>query len=119
MYACFQNIFFLKDWLKEDSILTNSELNGFINQNTEIVLCRDICTGTKHFNIKNASVDNEFGIIREFNPMSKFNSKPKFEILILADEQKYKPISLIEICVVLWNEFIAEKLNIKLEKASS
>jgi len=23
MYACFQNIFFLKDWLKEDSVLTN------------------------------------------------------------------------------------------------
>jgi len=64
-------------------------------------------------------VDNRFGIIREFNPMSKFSSEPKFGITILADKKKYKPLTLTKKCVELWNQFISENLNLKLEKACS
>ena len=47
LYACFQNIFFLKDWLKNNTTLTSIKLNEFINTNKEIGLCRDICNSTK------------------------------------------------------------------------
>lgn len=51
--------------------------------------------------------------------MSKFSSEPKFGITILADKKKYKPLTLTKKCVELWNQFISENLNLKLEKACS
>ncbi len=112
MFACFQNIFFLKDWLQNDAKVCKNKLNEFINLNKDIGLCRDICNGTKHFDITRASVDNEFAIIRQFNPLSKLMKQAESEIVICADGVIYKPNKLIGDCINLWDKFIAENLNL-------
>lgn len=114
LYACFQNIFMLKDWLIEDTELTKSDLNQFVNSNLEIGICRDICNGTKHFNVSNPSVSDNFGIVREFNPLQPTNDEPKLKIIIISDGKKFTPLSLINKNVELWNGFIEDEL--KLEK---
>ena len=115
MYACFQNIFFLKDWLKQDTSLTAKDLNAFINANKEIGICRDICNGTKHYELSDASVDNEFGIIRQYNPHPGVLGNPnsEWEIIICAGGDIYKPVDLISKCIDLWDCFITDKLNLE------
>ena len=112
MYACFQNIFFLKDWLKQDSTVTNEDLNDFINNNKEIGICRDVCNGTKHYDITNASVDKQFGIIRSYNPYHESLGTSKWSIVICADGEIYKPHDLMIKCISLWNKFLSMKLNV-------
>ena len=113
MYACFQNIFFLKDWLKNDTIISKNDLEEFINGNKEIGVCRDICNGTKHYNITNSSIDSEFGIIKQYNPHHKIWDQSEWEIIICAGGSIFKPRELIKTCIDLWDEFISEKLNLE------
>lgn len=111
IYACFQNIFYLKDWLKESNLFSNTELNEFINNNIEIGICRDICNCTKHFNINHPSVDSNFGFAREFNPMSAINKKPKINLVILANGRTYEVDAIIRKCIELWRDLILTKSN--------
>lgn len=111
MFACFQNIFFLKDWLSETSIITKRELNLFINSTKEIGICRDICNGSKHYKISNASVDNEFGIIRNYDPFHKVWGISKYHIVIYAESDSYKPYELILKSIELWGNFIHDRLG--------
>lgn len=112
MYACFQSIFHLKDWLIQESSIKKDEVFEFINSNKEIGICRDICNGTKHYNITSPSVDEKFGFIRSYNPFHKQFNSPKWNVVLCAGGETYKPIDLINKCIILWNEFIALKLNL-------
>jgi len=115
LYACFQNIFMLKDWLLQNTELTNNDLNQFVNNNIEIGVCRDICNGTKHYNISSPSVTEHFGIIREFNSLNSSNNTPKFRIIVISGGKKFMLLSLIEKSVELWGRFIENKLSLKKE----
>ncbi len=117
MYACFQNIFFLKDWLLEESPLTLGDLNEFVKGHKEIGICRDICNGTKHYNISNPSVDKEFGVIKQYNPYHKLWNTEKWEIIICSGGDTFKPLDLINKCIDLWDDFIAVKLNLRKRKS--
>lgn len=119
MYTCFQNIFFLKDWLMNEASIEfqhiptlKDDLNTFINSNVVMGICRDICNGTKHYDINNPSIDSEFGFIRQYNPISKIQDNAEWEIIICAGGQVYNPLELIEECVSLWDKFIETKLNL-------
>ncbi len=109
LFSCLQNIFFLKDWLLNDSEISSSELNHFINSNPEMGLCRDICNGTKHFEINHPSVDAEFSIIREYDPFHDVWNTPEYFIVILAGGEKYQPFDLINKCIDIWNKFLRER----------
>lgn len=113
LYACFQNIFFLKDWLRENTPISSHELNTFINSNEEIGVCRDICNGTKHYNISNPSIDDKFGIIKQYVPFNKKRDVAEWEIIICAGGRIYKPDDLIFRCIKLWDDFIRSKLNLE------
>jgi hypothetical protein len=108
MYVCFQNMYILRDWLINTTSLTKEDLNKFIKDNKEIGICRDICNGTKHFNINNPSIDAEFGIIKGFNPLSSLNGLPTHYIIICAGGDQIKPLDLIKKSLELWETFISE-----------
>lgn len=108
LYACFQNIFFLKDWLIHDANLTSKAVNDFVNENLELQLCRDICNGTKHFNLNNASVEADFTIIREYNPFHKQLKEQPYNVIILSDGHKFELKKLASQCIQLWNGFITK-----------
>lgn len=106
VYACFQNIFFLKDWLIHDAHLSSTLLNDFINNNIELQLCRDICNGTKHFNLNHASVDADFTIIREYNPFHKVWNEQRNNAIILSGGHKFELKKLASDCISLWDLFL-------------
>lgn len=110
LYACFQNIFFLKDWLACDALISNKVLNEYINQHLELQLCRDICNGTKHFNLNNPSVDGDFTIIREYEPFHKVWGHDRNKIIILSGGHKYELKALAWSCIGLWEKFITQHI---------
>ncbi len=60
VYAFFQNCWHLKEWIKNDSDELYKELNGKIHCDTHMLICRDICNGTKHLKLKNKKVAPQF-----------------------------------------------------------
>jgi len=65
VYSFFMNCYHLKDWIKNDlaaaSLANNVE--DYINDNPEFLLCADICNGLKHFqlNRERSGKSPEFG----------------------------------------------------------
>jgi len=108
LYACFQNIFYMKDWLHHSAKISKAELNNFININLELKICRDICNGTKHFNLNSASVDDDFTIIREYNPFHKILEQDECHLIILTGGHKFELKHLAWQCINLWDEFIRD-----------
>ena len=106
LFTCFQNIFILKDWLQQSGSISKEELNNYIDQNLELQLCRDICNGTKHLNLTNASVDEDFTIIRRYNLFHKIWRGEKYKMIILANGHKVELKGLALKCIELWNDFI-------------
>lgn len=108
VYACFQNIFYMKDWLHFDAAISKEDLNEFVNRNLELQICRDICNGTKHLDLTNASVDDDFTIIREYNHFYKVLEQDEYHLIILTGGHKFELKDLAWKCINLWNEFIAD-----------
>jgi len=51
IYAFFMNCYHFKDWIKKDPATASvaNQVENYINNNTELSLCADICNGLKHF----------------------------------------------------------------------
>jgi hypothetical protein len=51
IYAFFMNCYHLKDWIRKDPAAASvtNQVENYINNNTELSLCADICNGLKHF----------------------------------------------------------------------
>jgi len=110
LYACFQNIFYLKDWLHYDAKVEKKLIHNFIAEHVELQLCRDICNGTKHFRLTQASVEDDFTIIREYEPFHKtFGTKP-YKVVILSGGNKFDLKELAFRCIELWEIFIRKNI---------
>ena len=49
VHAFFQNCYHLKDWIKNDPYCSKwSDVEKFINTNTDLQICADLCNGLKH-----------------------------------------------------------------------
>ena len=50
VYAFFINCYHLKDWIKNDTVASSiaNNVENYINNNPELLLCADICNGLKH-----------------------------------------------------------------------
>jgi hypothetical protein len=113
LYACFQNIFHLKDWLINDAKVSKKIIYDYLDSHIELQLCRDICNGTKHFEItKGSAIEKDFTIIREYEPYYKLKGSDKNKIIILSGGYKYDLKELAWTCINLWEKFIQEN-NIK------
>lgn len=111
LFTCFQNIFILKDWLHYSASIPKKTLNDFIENNIELQICRDICNGTKHFDLKQASVDDDFTIIREYEPFHKVWGHEPNKMVILTGGHKFELKALAWKCIKLWEDFLrTEKL---------
>ncbi len=106
LFTCFQNIMILKDWLHYSGSIPKSELNDYFNQNLELRVCRDICNGTKHFVLTNASVDDDFTIIREYDPFHDDLDMEKNKTIVLSGGYKFELKELAWKCIELWKVFI-------------
>lgn len=113
VYSFFQNCFCLRDWLEESGLVSKDDLNRLINSHIELGICRDICNGTKHFNIKFPSVDGEFSLLREYVPASDPAPRPHINqkwLLLAGNEQvgshRFDIFDLADRCMNLWEAFL-------------
>lgn len=111
VYAFFQNCHHLKDWLKYSGTLPKEELNDFFKKHIELQICRDICIGTKHFNISNPSVDSDLSIVSEYVERSSTELRPYIiaKWVVLVGGIKYDIFELADKCIELWDDFLREK----------
>jgi hypothetical protein len=112
VYAFFINCFHLKDWIKYDKSVGNANniVEEFVKNNTDLNLCRDICHGIKHLELKNpkSGKDPKFGK-RDYAINSAGIINIKYTINL-----KDGPIDAFELatrCLKVWEEFI--QINIK------
>ena len=65
VYAFFQNCYHLEDWIKHDPAAgpLSAQVEDFINQTPELLICADICNSLKHLKLKRSrsSQTPEFG----------------------------------------------------------
>jgi len=116
VHAFFQNCFYLKDWLERSGVVPASELHTFINAHLEMQLCRDICNGTKHFEITKPSVDAEFSLLREYVPANDPSPRPHINerwLIIAGNERvgshRFDIFELADKCMELWHAFLNQK----------
>ncbi len=106
----------IKDWLKKEKY---KGVEDYINNNTELKICADLCNGSKHKIL--TSIRSSEDPVERINPseitvdstaytsdsMMKINSKT-FEIE-LESGKKYEILFFANRIVELWFKFISEQ----------
>lgn len=111
LYAFFQNCFHLKDWIIESGVLSRDIVNTFIESNTDMKICRDLCIDSKHLNIRNSSIDSNISVSRSNCFVSIGGSIPKIEIPYFIHVKGYTPLDAFALagsCVVNWQGFLGK-----------
>lgn len=112
--AFFQNSYHLKDWIPifeniDDSVWQNI-WQTFVKKNDCIRYCRDICNGTKHLKVKNASVDPNFSIYREYEELEGYEDGKFIGWYLLAGEKRISLNQLMEDCIEAWKKLIKKEI---------
>ena len=113
VYAFFMNCYHLRDWLQNSNAVSPEVLREFFDAHVEMMACRDICNGLKHFKLDRASLDREFSIGREYVPASSTIPRPgrNETWYIIAGEHKFDVFELAKACMTLWEGFIRTYLG--------
>ena len=98
IYAFFQNCHHLKDWIKNDHLKTNPDVEQFINENECMKICADICNGSKHYS--DTSLRSKSNIVVEptFRPIEK-RIIPELGCVFSVNGIDYDPFNLATECV--------------------
>jgi len=110
LYAYFQNCYQLRDWLRNAGAVAPEALREFFRLNEPMGVCRDICNGTKHWQIDHASVDAHFSIGREYVPTDWPGERPHVNEswFIICGGSKYDVFQLADTCMALWGSFLRD-----------
>ena len=99
-FVFFQTCCHLREWLHKTSDIPKADVDELFTRTHELRLCRDICNGTKHLTLRNASVDAGFSIGREYDP----SSASGYRLFLIADD-KYELLALATRCVEIIDDF--------------
>jgi hypothetical protein len=119
VYAFFQNCYHLRDWLKASGVVSGQKLSDFFSVHREMRLCRDICNGTKHFDLTQPGIDANFSLVREYVPENWPGDKQRGHVIVHEATDKNDPksrkdfygfnlIELADKCVNLWSQFLKQ-----------
>jgi hypothetical protein len=103
-YAFFQNCYHLREWMLLTGGASQQELEDLFAGSPGLRLCRDICNGTKHFNIDRPSVDANFSVLREYAP-----SEPSSTRLLVIADSRYDLLELAHRCMEAWRQFVDKR----------
>ena len=109
LYAFFQNCLALRDWLKHSGAVSAVDVDKFVRSNRELLLCRDLANGTKHYELSSPSIDANFFLCREYVPPSSAASRSGRDSrpVICSGGTKSDLFDLADTCMELWVEFLA------------
>jgi hypothetical protein len=110
LYAFFQNCFHLKDWIVNSGALSKNVVEDFINSNTDMKICRDLCNGSKHLIINNPSIGKNVSIVRRDYSLSIGGGPAEIKVhySVNAGGLPLDAYSLAESCVIHWEVFLKE-----------
>ncbi|MDD5145226.1 MAG: hypothetical protein PHW72_03850 [Candidatus Pacebacteria bacterium] len=112
MLLCFfTNCYHLRDWLKESGIIENKKLNNFIEKSYELSICRNICLGAKHLNVKKPSNPQMYKGVNTPIGISFDCWENREKLTVSVDGREIDCIDLAEKCLDQWEDFI--KKNVK------
>ncbi len=113
IYAFFQNCYHLREWLVESGVVPQCEMERLFQDHVELQICRDVCNGTKHMQVKRPSIDGDYSIFREYDHfhVDRPDDGPhSMEYLfVLAGSHKYDLFELARKCMAIWEQFLRGK----------
>lgn len=119
VYAFFQNCWHLKDWMiHDDSVKVSKEtIEDFANDDDYLVICADLCNGSKHSCLSRIKKRPERG---KDTDVKKTTIKLQIEqgehekklvisgeFIVEREGTKYEVLELARLCVKSWDAFIA------------
>jgi hypothetical protein len=100
--AFFQSCFALRDWLVEGGFVTETQIDGLVQGDPSMRICRDVCNRSKHFRLnRRPSVDADFSILREYRGEGHVNA-----LAIIAGDEKRELWDVADSCVWFWRNLI-------------
>jgi hypothetical protein len=104
-FLCFfSQAFSIRDWLKNQKILTEEQLNHAMNGDDAMRICRDICNRYKHYVIHKPSIDAGWSIQRRV--VDPFSSDD-WEWTVIADTHNLALWDLMIQCIGFWEALVA------------
>ena len=104
----FQNCHHLKDWLANDPSgrFASKDVEGYINDNTDLQLCADLCNGSKHLTIdRNRSAENP-RLGGQSATIDVAAQRISISFAVETDGGARDALDLAERCTQLWVDFI-------------
>jgi len=108
--AFFQNCYHLKDWVKNDSSsgILATDIENFIRQSNCLMICGDLCNGSKHLKINNPRIDSDTTINRSYT-VAEHVTDPilKRDFIVTSGGRQYNALSLAKECIGAWKNFFS------------
>jgi len=111
VYIFFQNCYHLWEWILNDPDLSieKSVLTSFMKDNECLLICADICNGSKHLKLRSATGDESTRLKEGRGSFSiGSNGEPVFENTFKVESKGkyYDVLELAQECIGKWDEFI-------------
>ena len=111
VFAFFMNCYHLRDWVIGSGFKAEADVDAYIRGNDDLALCRDICTGLKHFRAepKRALFDSSWSTATGTVAMlpSRREPIPGEHWVITANRGDMDMFDLGDRCVAAWDAFLA------------
>jgi len=105
------NCHHLKDWIKNDPATASvaNRVENYINNNTELSLCADICNGLKHFHLnrrERSGESPEFGKTRAKLNIGTGPTTIALKYEVVTKSGSIDAFDLATKCTKTWDNFI-------------
>lgn len=113
VYLFYQSCYHLKDWMKNDNrvtlIVSESDIERFVNSEHELRICGDICNGSKHSKTTTPKVDPNTNLKNTERKLAlSMGQKLSARFNIECGNKIYDALKLARNCVNKWNKFITK-----------
>ena len=99
LVAFFEAAFQMRDWLGRSNAVAQADLERLFSVHVEVMLCRDIANGFKHYSLTKPSIDREFAVVNQYVPKN-WPSRHAHQVGLVALAQKV---------LVVWQSFLANR----------
>jgi hypothetical protein len=117
LYAFFQAAYHMRDWLLKSGGASEGEVKALFADNRCLGFCRDVCNGSKHFELAEHHDTARIGLMREYVPprpgddSDGGSSRPS--LLSFQDRDGYVDFvaidELLRDCLTTWQAFCSAR----------
>lgn len=105
--ALFMNVYHLRDWLKATDADLGGAVDEHIRRSRPLSLARDLCNGSKHLRLTDASIDARFLTAMEYEPAPLTGEAgPSYRLMMLTNEDRMEMGELADQCIESWRSFM-------------